>query len=235
MVAGVRHLAERRAAGYALLTVGLYRLGFGVSTMALLLLYRNTFTGGGPFPAGEAGLGQVVLATGAGAFLAALATPAAVARISRRAWMTALVAATAVAWPLLAAWPGTIMAVAVALATGLAAQAVKIVVDAGAQTETDDAYRGRVFALYDMLFNVCLVTGLLVGAATLPESGRSWVVLGTLGLGYVALAVWISVWTARHGWNHVQMPRPDEGPEAIEDDRNSTLVRRVAGRRKYGA
>jgi hypothetical protein len=210
MAAGVRHLAERRAAGFALLTVGLYRLGFGVSTMALLLLYRNSLTGAGPFPTGEAGLGQAVLVTGAGAFLAAVATPVVVGRVSRRAWMAGLAVVTAAAWPGLAAAPSTAAAVGASLATGFAAQAIKIVVDAGVQTETDDAYRGRVFALYDVLFNVCLVVGLLIGAATLPGSGRSWAVMVTLGVGYLALAGWIAWWTARCRWNTVAEPAAAE-------------------------
>jgi MFS family permease len=204
MVDGVRHLLDHRAVGYALITVGLYRLGFGAATMALLLLYRNTLTGSGPFLTGEGGLGQVVLVAGAGAFLAAVLTPLAVRRVSRRAWMVGLLALTALAWPLLAEAPSAATAVGVSLLAGIAAQGVKIVVDAGVQAETEDAFRGRVFALYDMLFNVCLVIGLLVGAVWLPSSGRSWPVLGALGAGYLALAGWVSWWASRHGWAVVQ-------------------------------
>ena len=203
MADGVRHLIERRAVGYALATVGLYRLGFGAATMALLLLYRNTLTRSGPFLTGEGGLGQVVLAAGVGAFLAAVSTPLAVRRVSRRTWMVGLLVLTALAWPMLAEAPSA-GAVGVSLLAGVAGQGIKIVVDAGVQAETEDAFRGRVFALYDMLFNVCLVIGLLVGAGWLPPSGRSWPVLGGLGTGYLALAGWVFWWTGRHGWATVQ-------------------------------
>lgn len=203
---GVRHLADRRAVGYALLTVGLYRLGFGTATMMLLLLYRNTLTRTGPFLAGEGGLGQIVLAAGAGAFLAAVLTPPAVRRVSRRAWLVGLLLVTAVAWPALAVAPNPANAVCAALVAGLTGQGVKIVVDAGVQAETDDAFRGRVFALYDMLFNVCLVIGLLVAAFGLPESGRSVPLLGILGAGYLALAGWVSWWARRPDWATVQPP-----------------------------
>ncbi|WP_035859680.1 hypothetical protein [Cryptosporangium arvum] len=214
MAAGARHLAERRAAGYGLLTVGLGRIGFGITTMALLLLYRNTLVSTGLFPSGDTGLGQVVLATGLGAFLAAVVTPGAVRRISRRTWMVALLVVAAVAWPVVVAVPRTPAVVAVAVVTGLAAQGVKILVDAGVQSEVDDEYRGRVFALYDMLFNVCVVSGLLIGAFGLPDSGRSWPVFLGVAAGHLALAGWVARWTVRHGWAEVSVTTPRVGSRA---------------------
>jgi len=208
MVAGARHLAERRAAGYGLLTVGLGRAGFGVTTMALLLLYRNTVEGSGLFPGGNTGLGQVVLASGFGAFLAAVMTPGAVRRISRRTWMVTLLVVAAVAWPVVVAVPETPVVVAVALVTGLAGQGIKILVDAGVQSEVDDEFRGRVFALYDMLFNVCVVSGFLIGAFGLPDSGLSWPVFLGVAVGYLLLAGWVARWTARYGWARVSVTTP---------------------------
>ena len=40
---------------------------------------------------------------------------------------------------------------------GLASQGIKICVDTLVQTHVDDAFRGRVFALYDVIFNVAFV------------------------------------------------------------------------------
>ncbi|MFB9318976.1 MFS transporter [Cryptosporangium minutisporangium] len=211
MVAGAQHLAERRAAGYALLTVGLGRIAFGVTTMALLLLYRNTLDGSDLFPGGDTGLGQVVLATGFGAFLAAVITPGIVRRISRRTWMTGLLVVSAVAWPVVVAVPETPAVVAVALVAGLASQGVKILVDAGVQSDVDDVYRGRVFALYDMLFNVCVVSGLLIGAFGLPTSGRSWPVFLGVAAGHLLLAAWVARWTTRYGWAVVSVATPSSG------------------------
>ena len=39
---------------------------------------------------------------------------------------------------------------------GLAAQGVEICVDTILQEDVDDAYRGRVFAFYDMMFNAAV-------------------------------------------------------------------------------
>ena len=43
LVAGVRHLGERRPAAYALTAIGAHRFFYGISTVALILLYRNYF------------------------------------------------------------------------------------------------------------------------------------------------------------------------------------------------
>ena len=59
------------------------------------------------------------------------------------------------------------------LLLGFASQAVKITVDTILQHHVVDAFRGRVFALYDMLFNVALVVAALLTAAVLPEDGHS--------------------------------------------------------------
>ena len=56
------------------------------------------------------------------------------------------------------------------------------------QEEVDDAYRGRVFAFYDMMFNVTFVAGAALSAAFLPDNGHSPVVIGLVAAGYAILA-----------------------------------------------
>ena len=87
--------------------------------------------------------------------------------------------------------------VAAGLLFGLSAQGVKVSVDATVQRTVDDAHRGLVFALYDVLFNVAFVAAAAVAALTLPADGRSDVVLvGTA----VALAL-------AGGWYWTVTPR----------------------------
>jgi len=59
------------------------------------------------------------------------------------------------------------------LLLGFAAQAVKITVDTLVQRDIEDGFRGRVFALYDMLFNLALVAAATVTAVALPQDGHS--------------------------------------------------------------
>ena len=52
----------------------------------------------------------------------------------------------------------------------------------------DDAYRGRIFAFYDVMFNVALAAGALVSAAFLPLNGKSPAVIGAVAAGYAVVA-----------------------------------------------
>lgn len=197
LVAGTRHLAERRAAGYALLALAAHRVLFGVLTLALLLLYRNYLTGTSIFPAGLAGLGQIVLASAAGAFVAAVITPVATRRMAHRHWMTLMLAVCAIVQVALGAQYTTPALVGAAVLLGVAAQGAKLVTDTAVQTECDDDHRGRAFSVYDMAFNVCFVIGLLVGAAALPPDGKSYAVLGAVALAYGVIAAGYAVAAGR--------------------------------------
>ena len=70
---------------------------------------------------------------------------------------------------------------------GFAGQCVKISSDSVVQTTIDDAFRGRVFAIYDMSLNIGIIVGTAVAAYLLPEAGQSILYVGLLA-GIVALA-----------------------------------------------
>jgi hypothetical protein len=56
------------------------------------------------------------------------------------------------------------------------------------QGEVDDATRGRVFALYDAVFNVCYVLAVAIAALLGPPDGRApWLVAATAGVYVVGL------------------------------------------------
>ena len=71
---------------------------------------------------------------------------------------------------------------------GVSAQGVKICVDTLVQTGVDDAFRGRVFSIYDVIFNVVFVAAAAVGAFVIPTSGKSYALLVFVSLGYAATA-----------------------------------------------
>jgi MFS family permease len=199
MAAGARHAWAHPPAVAVLLAIGLHRLGFACLTLMTLLLYRNTFEAeGGLFPGGLVGLGEVVGAGAVGTLLAAAVTPWVVRHIGKPRWVTCLLAVgglvqTALFLPFV---PETV--VAAGLAMGFVSQAVKICVDTTLQESVDDDFRGRVFSVYDTLFNVTYVAALLVGAFALPESGVSYWALLVVGGGYLLTAVLYARITARH-------------------------------------
>ena len=186
MVAGARHVWTLRPATAALLAISLHRIWFGVLTLMTLLLYRNTFDGeGGLFPGGIVGLGEVVAAGAVGTLTAAAVTPGVVRRIGKRQWITLLLIAAGASQVGLGLpfVPPTI--VLASLVLGLVAQGVKICVDSTLQESVEDEYRGRVFSVYDTLFNITFVAALLAGAFLLPPSGISYGLLALVGVGYL--------------------------------------------------
>ena len=72
---------------------------------------------------------------------------------------------------------------------GVAAQGSKICVDTIVQESIDDAYRGRVFSFYDVLFNVSFVSAAAFGALALPADGNSPAVFAVVAVGYAVTAL----------------------------------------------
>jgi hypothetical protein len=198
MLAGARHVLALPRAAAALLAISLHRLWYGVLTLMTLLLYRNTFESDGVFPGGIVGLGEVVAAGALGTLLAAAVTPGVVRRIGKPRWITLLLVAAGisqVALGVLFVPPAIVLA---ALCLGFVSQGVKICVDTTLQEWVEDDYRGRVFSVYDTLFNVTFVVALLVGAFVLPASGISYGLLVGVGLGYLLTALAYARITRRH-------------------------------------
>lgn len=188
LVHGLRHLRTRRVAARGLVLVAAQRFLFGLTTLMTVLLVRGHFHDASESAAALADLGLVTLVGGVGFLAAAVATPAATERMAPHRWMVLLLALAGLgtALPALSLGLGTVLAAAAV--TGLAAQGVKICVDTFVQRDVADRYRGRVFSIYDVLFNVAFVAAAATGAAVLPPDGRSAVLLWLVAGAYVALA-----------------------------------------------
>jgi MFS family permease len=199
LVAGARHVAAHAPAAAALTAITLHRLCFGFLTLMTLLLYRNTFAADGSlFPGGLVGLGEVLAAGAVGTLLAAVVTPWAVARLGKPRWITLLLVGAGIAQLVLGApfLPPTI--VLAGLVLGFVSQGVKICVDSTLQETVEDDFRGRVFSVYDTLFNVSYVVALLVGAFLLPPSGISYPLLLAVAAGYLLTAFAYARLVRRH-------------------------------------
>ncbi|GAA1267291.1 MFS transporter [Saccharothrix xinjiangensis] len=192
---GARAVWRTPSVAAALLALLAHRAAFGASLLLTLLLMRHTFTDFGPFKAGLAGLGEVAVAGGAGILLAGLVTDRVVDLLGRRGAVCAallLAAVTQLGLGLPMLLPTTLAA---SFLLTFAGQVVKLCVDAAVQGDIGDEVRGRVFALYDTLFNVMQVAAVTAAATVVPLDGRSTglVVAATaaylLGLvGYLLLA-----------------------------------------------
>ncbi len=181
---GGRHLRSHPSVLRAFAVIGVQRFAYGVSAICTLLLYRNYFTDAGMFRAGLSGLGQLVAALAIGGGLAAVLTPIAARRIGYTRW-PALLLITAGVVELALGLPFTLQALLpAAVLLGLAAQGVKICVDTLIAQRVADDYRGRVFSIYDTLFNVIFVAAGVLTALLLPENGKSAIAVVSIGLAY---------------------------------------------------
>jgi MFS family permease len=193
MAAGVGHVHERIAARRALGVVVLHRFAFGALLVDALLLVRNTLNA--PTQA-DAALADFALAAGGaslGSLLAALTTPTAARRIGVTRWAGITLLVAALAGPLAFARISMPLIVLGSLFMGFSGQAVKIAGDTVIQREVDDDFRGRVFALYDVVVNVALVAGIFLTAFTVSPSGIS----GPLWIGIGALLLATGAWSLR--------------------------------------
>ena len=189
LVGGVGHLIEQRPAAYGLAAIGAHRFFYGVSTVALILLYRNYFHSPDEANAAFDELSFAILVSGAGFVLAAVLTPIVTDRISPRLWVLVLLVTAAVSQ----VFPGGLYTrpaiLVAAFVLGVASQGIKICVDTLVQTQVHDSFRGRVFALYDVIFNVAFVVAAAAAAAVLPANGKSYAVLAALSVGYLLTAL----------------------------------------------
>jgi hypothetical protein len=65
------------------------------------------------------------------------------------------------------------------------------------QQHVDDEYMGRVFSVYDMLFNAAYVVGPAIAAPFLPDTGKSYPVVLVIGAGYLVAAAIYAALTLR--------------------------------------
>ena len=189
LIDGARHVRARPAAWYALLAITVHRMFYGVSTICTILLYRNYFHGHGVFRSGLGGLAQVVALAAIGGGVAAVITPAGTRRLGYVGYPALLLAGAAVtelALGLPFSLPWFLLA---AFLLGLAAQGIKICVDTLVQRFVADDHRGRVFALYDTMFNLTLIAAAVFTAVALPEDGHSPGAVIGIGIGYALTAV----------------------------------------------
>jgi MFS family permease len=187
LAAGARYALRHRGPATALGATGGSKFLFGILFVMSILLYRNYFY---PSSASVAEGHYLVLASvsGIGYFCAALVVPPAARRLSKPALITLLLAVCAVAT---AAFGETFDQVAF-LAFGfflyLTSQGVAICATTILQEDVDDAYRGRMFAFYDVMFNVTIAAGALISVGFMPRTGRSPAVMGVVAAAYVVVA-----------------------------------------------
>jgi len=204
LTSGVRELRVHSAAGRAITLVGVHRIAFGALTAGGLLLVRLTYN---PLSSSDRALTEfagITACAAIGALVGAIVTPWASRRWGAVAWSAVtLTQAGIVGIGLVitaAELPSYPVLLCGAVSIGLAGQSIKVCSDTIVQREIPDDHLGRVFALYDMAVNVCLVGGICLVAVVSPRSGQAPLLYAALGV-FLLIASW---WYWRSGPRRVR-------------------------------
>ncbi len=187
LAVGVAYLTRRRGPAAVIGAIGGYRALYGIAFLMSILLYRNYF-----YPAGNgnAALGHftlVVIVSAVGYGLAAVVSPPVTRRLTKESWITLLLVCSGAVAVLGATFSQPAFLV-LGFVLGLTGQGIAISATTIIQEQTGDAYRGRAFALYDMMFNGVFVLGAIIGAAFIPADGKSYPLIAAIAVGYLLVA-----------------------------------------------
>ncbi|MFJ9039792.1 MFS transporter [Streptomyces sp. NPDC102406] len=171
LLAGVRHLSSRLPAARALVAMTVMRFCYGALLVMVLMLCRYAWSS--TESDGLALLGLAVGLSGAGFFVAAVVTPMAVGRFGAGGWIVVCAGVAAVLELGLGLPFAPAPTLVAAFVLGLTTQGAKIATDTVVQSSVDDGFRGRIFSVYDVLFNISFVGAAAVAALILPADGRS--------------------------------------------------------------
>jgi MFS family permease len=190
---GARYVLRRRAARAALGAIGAYTFLFGPLFLMTILLYRNYFFPGHVTVA-ESHVGELALVSAVGYGCAALLTPVATRRMSKRAWITIMLVAAGVVAGVFGETFSEAGYFAIGFLLYLTRQGVALAAVTILQEDVADAYRGRVLAFYDMMYNAAYAIGAALFAAFLPGNAKSPVIVAVIAAGFLlaAAAYWLS-------------------------------------------
>ena len=186
---GFAFLARHQDAARGIFATAIHRGGITALTLTAMLLERNTFNDPADSEAGLAGLSIALSCAAIGFTIGALVAPLGVRWTGRHRWMRLSMFAAAAGAMILTIDRNQILLCAAAFTTGLFGQGVKVTNDALVQSKISDEFRGRVFAVYDVVVNGSIVTCAIIAALLLPQSGDTWLVPTLVALSYLLVAL----------------------------------------------
>jgi MFS family permease len=193
LLAGAGYVLSRRAPRAALGVTSAYSFLFGPLFLMTILLYRNYFYPGHVTVA-ESHIGTLAVISAAGYVCAALITPPATRRLSKRAWITLMLIVAAVVAAAVGETFNQVAYLAIGFLMYLTRQSVAITSVTILQEGIEDGFRGRVFAFYDMLYNAAYALGAALFAVFMASDGKSPGVVAVVAVGFLvaAVAYWLS-------------------------------------------
>lgn len=172
-----------------ILATAIHRCGLTALTMMALLLQRNTFNPSDDPDAGLQGFALSAVIAGIGIGVGAVVAPFGVARFGRHTWIRWMLMASAITPIFLSLQQSEIVLLATGFLTSACGQGVKVTNDALVQSRIIDEFRGRVFAVYDVIVNFAIVSGAIIAALLLPTTGEGSLLPALIALLYILFAL----------------------------------------------
>jgi hypothetical protein len=186
----LRHLAGASRVRYALSAVAAGQLLIGLMTGASAVAFISRLHLG--VGAVSTLLGAIGVGLGFGVALVPL-----VARRVREDFIIPIAFAIGAVGALVAGGLSRASMTAAGVVVGLSYAFAKIPVDTIVQEEMPDEYRGRAFAVYDMIFNLSRVGGTAVAAVAVQTGARPDRIVSVGGLFYVFASAGLFFWARR--------------------------------------
>ncbi|MFA5918316.1 MAG: MFS transporter [Candidatus Nanopelagicaceae bacterium] len=181
---GFNFLLMHNDAARGILATAVQRGGLTSLVLVALLLERNTFHSASNPGSGLSGLAIALSFAGVGIICGALVAPIGVDRYGRYKWIRYMMVGSALSPLALILSLSPLTLYIAAFLTSLFGQSLKVTNDALVQAKINDTFRGRVFAVYDVLVNGAIVSGAVLAALILPVSGKSTLVIFLISLTY---------------------------------------------------
>jgi MFS family permease len=182
---GVREIWVRKRARLPLLGIFVLRVSAMFVALVAIEVIRNAY--GSSDDTGRLSASALALGSaGVGAFIGALTAPAMGRRFSKPSLLVVGFLASGSGMLLVAPVLTLTTTIALTLVAGFGAFVAKVAVDAQVQEALPDEYRGRAFALYDILYNLASVLAALFMVALLGISLK--LLLATGGVVVLLLA-----------------------------------------------
>jgi MFS family permease len=188
---GIRFLEDHADAARGIAAIAIQRGGLTALTLMTLVLERNYFNDPQDPDAGLAGVTFMIVTAAIGLVIGAIVAPFGVARFGRHRWIRFAMLAASISVISLAFTRTSLTLALTAFFAALCGQSVKVTNDALVQSKIDDIYRGRVFAVYDVVVNISIVSGALIAAVLLPTNGDTWTLPAVVGSAYLLTALTI--------------------------------------------
>jgi MFS family permease len=177
--------------------------------MVVLLLFQKYFTEGmWVLRPGPAGIAEVLAVGAIGVFSGAVVTAPVVRRLGRTRWLVMLLSLVAVIVLVVGSRFTIWSTLVTTFAVGFAYQSCKVCMDSVVQADSDDAFVGRVFALYDTANNLSYVLAFCLGVFIVPARGNG---VGATAL--VAVVFLITGWG--YGWAMSRLMRRPGRPVTV--------------------